>query len=156
MDALRFEWDPAKALINLRKHGVAFKEAQTAFLDDSALIVGDPEHSGDESRVVLLGISASLRMLVVVHVHRTDRDTIRIISARRATKSERVDLRHEATAMKKEYDFSKARPNPYAKRLKRSVTIRLDDATLTYFKSLAGETGNPVPDAHQLVPAQLR
>lgn len=90
MDALRFGWDPAKALINLRKHGVAFKEAQTAFLDDSALIVGDPEHSGDESRVVLLGISASLRMLVVVHVHRTDRDTIRIISARRATKSERV------------------------------------------------------------------
>lgn len=45
--------------------------------------------------------------------------------------------------MKKEYDFSKARPNPYAKRLKRSVTIRLDDATLTYFKSLAGETGIP-------------
>jgi hypothetical protein len=90
MDDLRFEWDPVKAVINQRKHGVAFEEAQTAFLDDSALIVDDPEHSGDESRFVLLGISASLRMLVVVHVHRTDRDTIRIISARRATKSERA------------------------------------------------------------------
>jgi predicted DNA binding CopG/RHH family protein len=45
--------------------------------------------------------------------------------------------------MRKEYDFSEARPNPYAKRLKRRVTIRLDDARLTYFKSLAGETGIP-------------
>jgi hypothetical protein len=77
-------------VINQRKHGVAFEEAQTAFLDDSALIVDDPEHSGDRSRFVPLGIKASLRMLVVVHVHRTDRDTIRIISARRATKSERA------------------------------------------------------------------
>jgi uncharacterized protein len=90
MDDLRFEWDPVKAAINLRKHGVAVEEAQTAFLDDSALIVDDPEHSGDESRFVLLGSSASLRMLVVVQVHRTGRDRIRIISARRATKSERA------------------------------------------------------------------
>jgi hypothetical protein len=87
---LRFEWDPVNAVINLRKHGATFEEAQTAFLDDRALIVDDPEHSGDESRLVLLGLSASLRMLVVVHVHRTDRDTIRIVSARRSTKSERA------------------------------------------------------------------
>jgi hypothetical protein len=90
MDALRFEWDPVKAAISQRKHGVAFDEAQTAFLDDRALIVDDPDHSTDRSRFVLLGVSASLRMLVVVHVHRADRDTIRIISARRATKSERA------------------------------------------------------------------
>lgn len=90
MEDLRFEWDPGKAAINLRKHGVAFEEAQTAFLDDNALIVDDPEHSADESRLVLLGLSASLRMLVVVHVYRTDQGTIRLISARRATRAERA------------------------------------------------------------------
>jgi uncharacterized DUF497 family protein len=90
MNDLRFEWNPVKATINLRKHGVTFEEAQTAFLDDNALVVDDPEHSADEARFVLLGLSASLRMLVVVHVCRVDRDTIRIISARRATKAERA------------------------------------------------------------------
>lgn len=90
MDDIRFEWDPAKAATNLRKHGVSFEEAQTAFLDDHALIVDDPEHSTDETRFVLLGLSASLRMLVVVHVDRTDRGTLRLISARQATKPERA------------------------------------------------------------------
>jgi uncharacterized protein len=89
MDDIRFEWDPVKAATNLRKHGVSFEEAQTAFLDDHALIADDPEHSTDETRFVLLGLSAPLRMLVVVHVYRTDRGTIRLISARQATKSER-------------------------------------------------------------------
>lgn len=79
-----------KATINLRKHGVTFEEAQTAFLDDNALIVDDSEHSAVESRFVLLGVSASLRLLVVVHAYRSDRDTIRLISARRATRSERT------------------------------------------------------------------
>jgi uncharacterized DUF497 family protein len=69
---------------------VSFEEAQTAFLDDDALIVDDPEHSTEQTRFVLLGLSASLRMLVVVHVYRTDRGTIRLISARQATKSERA------------------------------------------------------------------
>lgn len=69
---------------------MSFEEAQTAFLDDDALIVDDPEHSTEQTRFVLLGLSASLRMLVVVHVYRTDRGTIRLISARQATKSERA------------------------------------------------------------------
>ena len=86
---LRFEWDPAKARLNLRRHGVAFEEAKTAFADDHALITDDPEHSADEMRLVLLGMSAGLRILVVVHVYQTAPDTIRIISARRATKTER-------------------------------------------------------------------
>jgi hypothetical protein len=87
---LRFEWDPAKARLNLRKHGVAFEEAQTVFADEHALIIDDPEHSADETRLVLLGMSAGLRILVVVHVCRAAPDMIRIISARRATRSERA------------------------------------------------------------------
>jgi uncharacterized protein len=87
---VRFEWDPAKAAGNLRKHGVSFEEAQTSSLDDHALVVDDPEHSADEARFILLGLSASLRMLVVVHVVRTERGAIRLISARQATRSERT------------------------------------------------------------------
>jgi uncharacterized protein len=90
MPEIRFEWDPAKATTNQRKHGVSFDEAQTAFFDDLALIIDDPEHSEDEDRFVLLGFSAEARMLVVVHAYRSDPDTIRIISARKASKAERI------------------------------------------------------------------
>jgi uncharacterized DUF497 family protein len=131
---------PAKAALNARKHGVTFKEAQTAFLDDLALVIDDPEHSDVETRFVLLGLSAAARILVVVHAYRSAPDTSRIISARKATKTERGQLRDEVP-MRKQYDFSRARPNPYAKRLKRSVTIRLDETTIAYFKDLAAETG---------------
>ena len=89
MDDLRFEWDPAKAKLNMRKHGVAFEDAQTAFSDERALIIDDPEQVEDETRLVLVGMSAALRVLVVVHVVQAEPDTIRIISARKATKSER-------------------------------------------------------------------
>lgn len=58
--------------------------------------------------------------------------------------------------MRKEYDFSKARPNPYAGRLKRAVTIRLDEPTIEYFKALAAETGHRLPDVDQFIPARLR
>ena len=91
MADLRIEWDGGKAQANLRKHGVGFDEAETAFSDDYGLILPDPDHSSvDEERLILLGMSAALRVLVVVHCERAPGDTIRIISARRATKSERA------------------------------------------------------------------
>jgi len=85
---LRFEWDPAKAAANLRKHGVSFEDAQTAFSDEHARLVNDPDHSAEEERFVLLGLSSSLRLLVVAHCYRSADSVIRIISARRATKAE--------------------------------------------------------------------
>ena len=90
MDDIRFEWDPARARLNVRKHGVTFEEAQTAFSDESAVIIDDPDDSDGEARLILLGMSAALRILVVVHVYRVNPDTIRIISARRAAKRERA------------------------------------------------------------------
>jgi uncharacterized protein len=85
--SIEFQWDPAKAVVNLRKHGVAFEEATTAFADTLSLTIADPLHSEGESRFVLLGRSQTGRMLAVVH---TDRgDTIRLISARIATRMER-------------------------------------------------------------------
>lgn len=84
---LEFEWDGAKASSNRRKHHVGFEEASTAFADPCSLSIPDPVHSEDEDRWILLGASASGRLLVVVHVERDG--IIRIISARRATARER-------------------------------------------------------------------
>lgn len=91
MSALRFEWDPAKASANLRKHGVAFEEARTVFEDAEALLIPDPDHSVGEERFILLGLSAALRVLVVMHCERQDGDVIRIISARKADRGERTE-----------------------------------------------------------------
>jgi len=90
MPDIQFEWDSAKASANLRKHGVAFEEAETVFSDDLALLIDDPDHSDEEDRFVLLGLSAVPRILAVVHAYRSAPDTIRIISARKATKAERM------------------------------------------------------------------
>ncbi len=88
---LRFEWDSAKAAANVRKHGVSFEEARTVFEDDEALIIPDPAHSVGEERFVLLGLSAALRVLVVVHCEREGGAVIRIVSARKADRGERDD-----------------------------------------------------------------
>ena len=90
MADLRIEWDAAKARTNIKKHGISFDEAETAFSDDYALLISDPDHSSiDEERLVLIGMSAALRVLVVVHCERDHGNIIRLISARRATRSER-------------------------------------------------------------------
>ena len=83
-----FEWDPQKEASNVTKHGVSFSEAQTAFTDEFARLIPDPDHSDDEERFILLGTSISSRLLVVCHCIRSG-DTIRIISARKAQKQER-------------------------------------------------------------------
>ena len=89
MSELRFEWDKRKDGSNRKKHGVSFEEAQTVFFDDRALLIDDPDHSDDEDRFVLLGLSSKLRVLVVCHCYRRGH-VIRIISARKADPSERA------------------------------------------------------------------
>jgi len=84
---LIFEWDPKKAETNLKKHGVSFEEASTAFKDPLSLTIDDPLQSSDEERLIFIGMSYNNRMLVIVHTE--IRDNIRIISARKATKKER-------------------------------------------------------------------
>lgn len=88
---MKFTWDAQKSAANKRKHGVAFEEAQTVFDDCDALRIFDPDHSEDEDRFLLLGLSAVLRLLVVCHCYREDDEHIRIISARKATKKESAD-----------------------------------------------------------------
>ena len=85
-----FEWDDKKAGLNIRKHGVSFEEARTVFFDEHALQFFDNEHPDNENRFIMLGMSIRLRLLVVCHCERCDGETIRIISARKATKTESV------------------------------------------------------------------
>ena len=88
MSELSFDWDDQKAKTNERKHGVSFEEARTVFYDENARLRYDPDHSLDEERYILLGISHLFRILVVCHVYREGDVIIRIISARKATKQE--------------------------------------------------------------------
>ncbi len=85
---MHFDWDENKADVNYKKHKISFPEAITAFFDENAVIIGDPDHSIDEDRFILLGMSRELRILIVSHCYRDQDDVIRLISARKATKSE--------------------------------------------------------------------
>ena len=89
----QFEWDTGKGLHNIEKHGVPFKEAATVFRDDKAALLDDDEHSQDEERFKIIGISGNLRLLTVCHCYRVDDSVIRIISARKATKTEQAIYR---------------------------------------------------------------
>ena len=84
---MKFEWDAAKAIVNLGKHGISFDEGATVFLDPLALSGPDPDHSSDESRYITFGMSSLGRLLAVSHTYRSG--GIRLISARRVTRSER-------------------------------------------------------------------
>lgn len=88
MDTIKFEWDENKNQINQRKHGISFEEALTVFYDHDALVRDDPEHSEEEERFVILGLSNKANLLVVCHCYRVSETVIRIISARKATKTE--------------------------------------------------------------------
>ena len=90
MNRLRFEWDVNKDKSNTKKHGVTFEEAQTVFFDEYAIQFFDPEHSEDEDRFILLGTSFKPQTLVVCHCFREEETKVRIISARKADKSEQL------------------------------------------------------------------
>ena len=85
---VRFEWDENKNKANIKKHKISFDEAKSVFFDENARVISDPEHSVTEERYIILGISKKLKLLVVVHAYRKNDEVIRIISARKATKSE--------------------------------------------------------------------
>lgn len=91
MKELEFEWDSKKDKANANKHGVTFEEAKTAFFDETAMVFHDPDHSSEEDRFILLGMSAQAGVLVVCHCIRDSDSVVRIISARRADKREESD-----------------------------------------------------------------
>ena len=88
MSDIQFKWDERKNQENQRKHKVSFEEAQTVFYDENALRYFDPDHSDNEDRFLMLGMSFTLRVLVVCHCYKENESVIRIISARKANKQE--------------------------------------------------------------------
>lgn len=88
MEDIRFEWDQNKNEINKKKHKISFEEARTVFYDPEALVIDDPEHSEQEDRFIILGLSKKANLLVVCHCYRESDSVIRIISARKATTTE--------------------------------------------------------------------
>ena len=88
MREIKFEWDENKNQINRKKHGIDFQEAKKVFYDDDAIVFDDPEHSLEEERFLILGISEYEKLCIVSHCYRGEDDIIRIISARKATGSE--------------------------------------------------------------------
>jgi len=91
MEGIEFTWDEQKNRVNVRKHKVSFEEARSVFLDENALRFFDPDHSSEEERFIMLGMSFSLRVLVVCHCYREDDAVIRMISARKANKREQLN-----------------------------------------------------------------
>ena len=90
MHEVHFVWDEVKDRENRRKHGVSFEEARGVFYDEHAVRFFDPDHSEQEDRFLMLGMSLRLRVLVVCHCYRESDSVIRIISARKATRGERA------------------------------------------------------------------
>lgn len=88
MRIIKFEWDENKNIINKKKHKISFEEAQSVFYDPEALLINDPEHSQEEERFIIMGQSLKANLLVVCHCYRESETVIRIISARKATKTE--------------------------------------------------------------------
>ena len=91
MSDLSFEWDEKKNNSNQKKHGVSFDEARSVFFDESAIEFFDRKDSRSEDRFLMLGMSSSLRILLVCHCLRDSESVIRIISARKATKTEQIE-----------------------------------------------------------------
>lgn len=88
METLKFEWDENKNQSNQQKHSISFEEAKTVFYDENALLIDDPDHSEEEERFIILGLSSQAKLLVVCHCYRASETVIRIISARKATRKE--------------------------------------------------------------------
>ena len=86
-----FEWDPVKNEINIRKHKISFEEASTVFYDEEAIVFDDPDHSDESEERFIMGVSNKANMLMVCHCYKNRDRIIRIISARKATKSEEKD-----------------------------------------------------------------
>lgn len=93
MNDVKFTWDKGKNELNKRKHGISFEEAQSVFYDECAVEFHDPEHSKNEDRFLMLGMSFNLRVLVVCHCLRDRGATIRLISARKAGRKEAKNYR---------------------------------------------------------------
>lgn len=146
MNELLFEWDQNKNILNQKKHNISFEEARTVFLDDNALLIDDPDHSQEEDRFILLGFSLRAKLLVVCHCYRRSENVIRLISARKATKSESsayTNNREWGDWDERRIWFQQRNKKSLRKKNKKQITINIDSDTIDYFKKLSANSGIP-------------
>lgn len=136
-----FEWDADKAISNLKKHQVSFEEAQSVFQDPNALLIADPDHSIEEDRFILLGISKETKILVVCHCIVAMMKLYGLFQQEKQQSPNQNNMK--GVYMRDEYDFSNAIKNPYVAKNKQQITIRLDQQIIDYFKNMSEETGMP-------------
>ena len=146
METIKFEWDENKNEINKKKHGLSFEEAKEVFGDENAILFDDPDHSLDEDRFLIIGAIKSSKICIVSHCYRDNDNVIRLISAREATKNEKRFYEEGwQEKMREEYDIAKLNPrkNPYIKKTKTQITIKIDTDTIDYFKNQSDNYGIP-------------
>lgn len=89
MENIKFEWDENKNKINQKKHGLSFETAKEVFFDQAAILFDDPDHSDEEERFLIIGMTKASKICIVSHCYRDSDSIIRLISAREATKTEK-------------------------------------------------------------------
>ncbi len=139
---IEFQWDKEEATFNRQTHGISFVEAKSIFFDENARIIPDPEYPREEERFILIGLSVTVRQIVVCRCFKEGENMIRLLSARKATSCESEQY-WRVPVIQNNYDFSKAKRNPYVKPLKKTITLKLDEETVSYFKSLSEDNGIP-------------
>ena len=143
---IHFAWDEEKNSSNQKKHGISFEEAATVFYDDDALLKYVEAHSLDEERFVMLGMSKAKQSVCWLFVTASVWEVCCVSYLHERQPEERkvsIGSVFRRDAMKEEYDFSDAIKNPYSKRLKKQITININNETVAYFKAQSEEVGIP-------------
>lgn len=132
--------DEKKANSNLKKRGISFSEAKSVFDDDMARLIPDPDHSEEEERFIIIGSKLFVENTGCRTLLQKSGQCRSFDFSKKSHKTRRETIQG-VSVMREEYDFSKSVKNPYAKRLKKQISIRIETDTIDYFKTLAEETG---------------
>lgn len=121
MDTIKFEWDENKNQTNQKKHGISFEEAKEVFFDDDAILFDDPEHPKGEERFLIIGLIQKEKICIVSHCYRDKENTIRIISARKATKNEKKYTQIDGRGEKHETRIRHQKSEPQKKPVRKTA-----------------------------------
>lgn len=153
---IKFEWDENKNRTNQNKHGISFAEAQTVFYDDEALVIDDPEHSEEEERFIILGLSNKANLLVVCHCYRASETVIRIISARKATKTESQYYGKWGDEYESRIWFLQRKKKPLRKTAKKANHHQHRQWSNRLLQKAIRKRGYPISNPYQSIPERLR
>ena len=153
---LTFEWDENKNRINQSKHKISFEEAETVFYDERALLINDPDHSLEEERFIILGMSIRANLLIVCHCCRSEENIIRIISARKATKTESSYYGWEVKENEKRIWFLQRKDKPVCKKTEKPDHNQPGCGDDQLFQGTGGQQRHSLSDADQSVSGGLR